>query len=96
MFTGKLTSDRMNEILKDWPENPREVAQKITKMYGPPDEATDSLLIWYENGPWKSRSFIVMRFRMISRSLTPIYSSKLLTIRFPQKNLMIWLGSMEA
>jgi hypothetical protein len=55
MFTGKLTSDRMNEILKDWPENPREVAQKITKMYGPPDEATDSL-----------------------------------------KNLMIWLGSMEA
>ncbi|MGH2765261.1 MAG: hypothetical protein ACRDKA_05055 [Actinomycetota bacterium] len=39
--------------MEGWPEESREAAQLVIDRYGDPDEATDSVLIWDEPGPWK-------------------------------------------
>jgi transposase len=31
---------------------PKEGARNMIKKYGLPNEATPSMLIWYNNGPW--------------------------------------------
>jgi hypothetical protein len=36
-----------------WPQAARELAARLTAKYGPPQESTPRLLIWYGNGPWK-------------------------------------------
>lgn len=41
------------KIIEDWPQESREAAQVVIDKYGEPDEATDSLLIWYQRGHWK-------------------------------------------
>ena len=43
----------VDEILGAWPDVSREVAATVMERYGPPQEATASLLIWHNNGPWK-------------------------------------------
>ncbi len=43
----------VDSILAQWPETPRKVVQKTIDKYGPPNEATQSRLIWFDNGPWK-------------------------------------------
>lgn len=40
-------------IIADWPAKPKEAATALVAKYGPPDEATPSMLIWKDNGPWK-------------------------------------------
>lgn len=40
-------------LISDWPEDARIMAGQIIKKYGEPQEATSSMLIWYNNGPWK-------------------------------------------
>lgn len=40
-------------ILATWPTETREAAQLVVNKYGYPDEATESMLIWNERGPWK-------------------------------------------
>jgi hypothetical protein len=42
-----------SKIISNWPEKPQEVAKKTIEKYGQPDEATESMLIWHNNGPWK-------------------------------------------
>jgi hypothetical protein len=48
-------------LISSWPEESREAAQLVIDAYGEPDEATESLLIWNQAGPWKrvvaSRAF---------------------------------------
>jgi hypothetical protein len=48
-------------LIERWPDESREAAQLVIDTYGEPHEATDSLLIWNEVGPWKrmlaSRAF---------------------------------------
>jgi hypothetical protein len=39
--------------MEGWPEESREAAQLVIDKYGDPDEATGSVLIWHEAGPWK-------------------------------------------
>jgi hypothetical protein len=50
----KLTKDK-TEIpdLKKWPEASQLAAKEMMKKYGVPDEATNSILVWHNNGPWK-------------------------------------------
>lgn len=36
-----------------WPATPKEVAMKTIAKYGQPNEATPSMLVWHDNGPWK-------------------------------------------
>jgi hypothetical protein len=45
--------EQAEQIIQDWPETATMAAQAMMEKYGPPAEATPSLLIWYENGPWK-------------------------------------------
>jgi hypothetical protein len=42
-----------SEIIQGWPEDSREPAQLVIDKYGEPDEATESLLLWHDVGPWK-------------------------------------------
>ncbi|MCA1064932.1 hypothetical protein QTG56_09600 [Rossellomorea sp. AcN35-11] len=43
----------MKSILQSWEEKQAITARSIMEKYGFPNEATQSLLIWYNNGPWK-------------------------------------------
>jgi hypothetical protein len=43
----------VRNIITAWPEDSRESAYGIIRVYGEPNEATQSMLIWYHNGPWK-------------------------------------------
>lgn len=40
-------------IIGDWPKVSRKAADAMIKKYGEPDEATRSMLIWHDSGPWK-------------------------------------------
>lgn len=40
------------EIIQDWPNVSKKAANAMMEKYGPPDEVTDTLLIWRDNGPW--------------------------------------------
>lgn len=48
-----MTHHRGSSTVQEWPDESREAAQLVIDTYGEPDEATDSLLIWREPGPWK-------------------------------------------
>ncbi len=48
-----VSMDVVDEIVRQWPDVSSEVAQTVMDKYGPPQEATASLLIWHHNGPWK-------------------------------------------
>ncbi len=40
-------------IIESWPAAPKKVAEETIRRYGPPNEATPTLLIWHRNGQWK-------------------------------------------
>lgn len=41
------------KIIERWPDESREAAQIVIDTYGEPHEATESLLVWHNVGPWK-------------------------------------------
>jgi len=41
------------DIISKWPDESREAAQLVVDKYGEPQEATPSLLVWHQPGPWK-------------------------------------------
>lgn len=47
------SSPELKRILEDWPEAPRKAANQMIEKYGMPDETSESLLCWRDNGPWK-------------------------------------------
>jgi hypothetical protein len=52
--TGLNTLNKnADEVINDWPEVSREVAQTMIEKYGDPDGVTDIQLIWEEAGDWK-------------------------------------------
>ncbi|MGH7928808.1 MAG: hypothetical protein ACREQV_13550 [Candidatus Binatia bacterium] len=46
------------DVVANWKEQPRKIAQKLIKQYGVPDEVTSDRLIWHNNGPWKRTELI--------------------------------------
>ncbi|WP_199622783.1 hypothetical protein [Paenibacillus alkalitolerans] len=48
----KASHQHVEEILASWSGKPLEGAREMISKYGLPDEATPSMLIWYNNGPW--------------------------------------------
>ena len=40
-------------IIENWPPAPKKMAQDMVNEYGLPHEATPTLLIWHDSGPWK-------------------------------------------
>jgi hypothetical protein len=49
----KADAAEVKELLKGYSNTSREVAEKMIAQYGQPDEATASMLVWHNNGPWK-------------------------------------------
>lgn len=53
---GKLKNTSAHEAkswVAGWPAKPKDVAAKMIDKYGAPSEATTTMLVWYNNGPWK-------------------------------------------
>ncbi len=44
---------RGSEIIRQWPQDQRDVAEEVIKEYGEPDEATATRLIWLNRKRWK-------------------------------------------
>lgn len=40
-------------MLRTWPAKSAEVARTAMEAYGPPDEVTESMMVWHDSGPWK-------------------------------------------
>ena len=43
----------VNAMISSWPATPQDVARTTMAKYGPPNEATPTMLVWHDNGPWK-------------------------------------------
>jgi hypothetical protein len=41
------------QIIQDWPDVSKQAAKTMMDKYGQPDESTESMLIWENNGPWR-------------------------------------------
>lgn len=41
------------QVIQDWPETPKKVANQMIEKYGQPNEMTPTRLIWFNNGDWK-------------------------------------------
>ena len=39
--------------IASWPASARKAAETMIQKYGPPNDVTESVLIWRNNGPWK-------------------------------------------
>lgn len=39
--------------VSSWPDKSKEVAKAMIDKYGPPNESTDSMIMWHNNGDWK-------------------------------------------
>ena len=60
---SNIVKDTLNTTQKDkapnmpdmsgWAEASQMVAKQMIEKYGNPNESTDHMLIWYNNGPWK-------------------------------------------
>lgn len=52
MMSGDMT-DKANNMVNSWPMDSQKAAKKVMAKYGAPNEATASMLVWHNNGPWK-------------------------------------------
>lgn len=44
---------QVEAFIDEWPAMAKKSAKQTIDKYGPPNEATPSHMIWYNNGPWK-------------------------------------------
>ena len=51
--TAAVSPGNTESIIAGWPSVPQDVARKTMAKYGPPNEATATMLVWHNNGPWK-------------------------------------------
>ncbi len=61
--------EQVDAIIANWPAAPKKVAQDILDRYGLPNEATPTLLIWHNNGPWKRT--VITRDEKLHKFPTP-------------------------
>lgn len=45
--------DNAQAVINEWPEEAKEAAKLVLDTYGQPAEASASMLVWYNAGPWK-------------------------------------------
>ena len=51
---GHLVSQiEVDAIVQNWPTAPKKIVGETIETYGLPNEATPTLLIWHDSGPWK-------------------------------------------
>ena len=46
-FGAKVPPAHLEQIVGAWPETPRETARRLIEDYGPPQEFSESRLVWY-------------------------------------------------
>ncbi len=51
--TTKVNGKIVDRYVASWPTASHGAADQMIAKYGPPDEATPSMLVWYNNGDWK-------------------------------------------
>lgn len=51
--TAKPSTESVSKLIEDWPKTAKFAAKTTLEKYGPPNEATPTRLIWFNNGPWK-------------------------------------------
>ncbi len=51
--TKKMTRSEIKSMIGNWPEASQLATLDMMDKYGEPNETTASMLIWYNNGPWK-------------------------------------------
>lgn len=49
----RVDAAKVTALLKTYSKTSQEVAEKTIAQYGQPNEATATMLIWHNNGPWK-------------------------------------------
>lgn len=47
-----ISTDQVSRIVQGWPDVSVKAANAMMQKYGAPDEATPSMLVWENNGPW--------------------------------------------
>jgi hypothetical protein len=52
MGAGMSRSSDAKPSLSGWPAAAQEAITMISGKYGPPDETTESMLVWHNKGPW--------------------------------------------
>jgi guanyl-specific ribonuclease Sa len=50
---AQMTDAGMRSMLASWPMSAQKAAADMMEKYGPPQEATATMLKWNNNGPWK-------------------------------------------
>jgi len=51
--SDKTTQAVVDKLTANWLDEPKMVSKTMIGKYGLPDEATDTSLTWFNNGPWK-------------------------------------------
>lgn len=54
----RIDRSTVNEVISDWNDTPKDVAQKMIDKYGMPDEVTQNRLIWHNNNPWRKTEVV--------------------------------------
>ncbi len=49
----RVTREQIEAIIEHWPPAPQKVVPEVIEKYGLPNEATPTMLIWHDSGPWK-------------------------------------------
>ena len=49
----RVDRDRVEQMITSWPQHSKMAAMEMMQKYGPPNEATATHLMWWNNGPWK-------------------------------------------
>jgi len=53
LVIGQPAPAAVSSLVAGWPAKSQEVANALIAKYGQPHEATATLLVWHNNGPWK-------------------------------------------
>jgi hypothetical protein len=49
----KMEAQAVQNVTANWPQQTKDLLNKLTKKYGQPTEATTNMVIWKNNSPWK-------------------------------------------
>ncbi|HXH99484.1 MAG TPA: hypothetical protein VNI52_04395 [Sphingobacteriaceae bacterium] len=65
VYSPAKAQNNMMPDIKSWPEASQMAAKEMMDKYGKPNETTPSMLVWYNNGPWKKTTIYNMETKHI-------------------------------
>ncbi len=48
-----VPQEQVDAIVENWPPAPRKIVPEVIEKYGLRNEATPTMLVWHDSGPWK-------------------------------------------